>query len=191
MSRRILDLPLDSEPVVGQWYRVPCARVRSVDGKSRWLPVMGRAHEDTDLAPYLTEHWHYDVRFLSDRCVQSVAGSWCTPPGPAVYALGIVMYLDAVRGLSVLPRRCYRRMPDQRDGLCHRLEPRYTDVVLATEAGRFSSGCRTCPHRGQPLGNLPVDEEGCVVCPGHGLKWSLVTGRLVSRVRARDERTGA
>ena len=32
--------------------------------------------------------------------------------------------------------------------------------------------------RGVPLGNLPRDDQGRVVCPAHGLRWDLGTGRL-------------
>jgi hypothetical protein len=30
--------------------------------------------------------------------------------------------------------------------------------------------CRICPHRGTPLSSLPVDGDGGVVCPAHGLR---------------------
>lgn len=43
--------------------------------------------------------------------------------------------------------------------------------------------CRTCPHRGTPLMSIPVDGDGGVVCPAHGLRWSKATGLLMPRPR--------
>lgn len=41
------------------------------------------------------------------------------------------------------------------------------------DAVRFST---VCPHRGGPLDDAPV-EDGCVVCPWHGYRFDLRTGR--------------
>ena len=41
--------------------------------------------------------------------------------------------------------------------------------------------CRTCPHRGMPLTGQPVDTDGGVVCPAHGLRWSRKDGSLMRR----------
>ena len=38
-----------------------------------------------------------------------------------------------------------------------------------------------CYGRGFRLAGLPVQPDGTVVCPGHGLRWHLNTGRLVPR----------
>jgi hypothetical protein len=42
--------------------------------------------------------------------------------------------------------------------------------------------CHTCPHKGMPLDGMPIDAEGRVVCPGHGLRWNLKTGKLSPRL---------
>lgn len=34
-----------------------------------------------------------------------------------------------------------------------------------------------CPHWGGPLGDVAVDDEGCVTCPWHGYRFDLRTGR--------------
>lgn len=39
-----------------------------------------------------------------------------------------------------------------------------------------------CPHRGISCRGVIAESDGGVVCPGHGLKWNLETGQLVSRV---------
>lgn len=54
------------------------------------------------------------------------------------------------------------------------LERAYESVKLPS--------CLKCPHRGMSLKNLPQDEHGNVVCNGHGLKFNLKTGEMVSRL---------
>lgn len=57
------------------------------------------------------------------------------------------------------------------------LEEQFKDVKLK---------CKTCPHRGMSLEQLPVAVDGTVVCNGHGLKWHLETGSMVPRKEVED-----
>jgi hypothetical protein len=51
---------------------------------------------------------------------------------------------------------------------------------------RLDLGCMKCPHRGTDLRNLPPRPDGTVMCPAHGLVFSLATGELVPRTEAAD-----
>ena len=41
--------------------------------------------------------------------------------------------------------------------------------------------CGKCPHRGFPLESLPKDENGHVICNGHGLKIDMNKREVVTR----------
>jgi nitrite reductase/ring-hydroxylating ferredoxin subunit len=72
---------------------------------------------------------------------------------------------------------------------------RQTEVGAATEltpgtvrgAGRYAVGnadgelfavTRRCRHLGADLSNGSVDPEGCLVCPWHGARYDVATGRM-------------
>ena len=167
-------------PVVGRYYLVPCVKVVGWK-RDEWWPVIGVVHEDYDHLQVRGWHYHYDFRFVSERLYRShnhrpIDG----------LAMGTVLAADSRDWATYFPvhaegevdelrRRCYRQMPEFTPGLCRRLEPVYKHA-------RVNPVCARCPHRGLPLSGLPVDEEGNVVCSGHGLKWNLETGKLVSRL---------
>ncbi|RYG96455.1 MAG: hypothetical protein EON58_12050, partial [Alphaproteobacteria bacterium] len=45
-----------------------------------------------------------------------------------------------------------------------------------------------CPHKGISLASVPVI-DGCIDCPGHGLRFDAKTGEIVSRYADLDEAT--
>lgn len=59
---------------------------------------------------------------------------------------------------------------------------------MVTGAGRYAVGnangelfavTRRCRHLHADLGNGTIDEAGCLVCPWHGSKYDVRTGRMV------------
>lgn len=163
---------LTTEPVVGTLYLVPCVPgVVAMVGYD-WMPVLLPAHADAELnVP--EEHYHFDRRFMP-----------LYPRGPNAdekYNRGQSTSVLLAAGVDVFWRRmrCNRRMAD------FPFNEQVVPVVEKMVAGmRLQPGCLTCPHRGVSLANLPVDEDGCVVCPGHGLRWHLESGLLVPRTAA-------
>lgn len=51
-------------------------------------------------------------------------------------------------------------------------------VLVSRRAGRLAAIANTCTHRGGPLDEGEF-EDGCVVCPWHGSKFSLADGSIV------------
>lgn len=162
------------EPVVGRFYLVPCAWVVLLRA---WWPVIGPWHEDADLGVE-DEHFHYDVRFLSERQLSCPAertmarvhtgrtgAGWESDDCPVPKGQPAVEY-RRMKMKRVMPEFPYS--PD----FAEKVERAFLETRLV---------CKVCPHRGMSLEGLPVDELGRVVCNGHGLRWNLKTGRLSPR----------
>jgi len=87
----------------------------------------------------------------------------------------LVSYDDPLGPVVYRRRKCRREMPIHPEAeLCSwlrnmKLPDAYQDHVLGADM--------ICPHKGASLKGLPVD-DGCVVCPLHGLRWNLQTRRL-------------
>lgn len=171
---------------IGRSYRVPCAEFVMPDrsGKTLTVPVIGPLHEDAAYIGLKPQHYHVDLRFMSDRQVSLYALdlSWTHAVFPdAILAMIHPMCVDMPEyyrhlkstELTVRRRRCYREMPEfpgDKAGYMKALQEGYRTARLDPEAP-------VCPHRGMPLSGLPSC-DGLVVCPGHGLRWNLATGRI-------------
>lgn len=170
-------------PEVGRRYLVPCG-LAIISGKCYSMPLNGPQHADPEIG-LEQEHWHYDLRFISDGFARQVLSRHYDDPG-----LWLIHIALELRGeVTDQPRKCQRLMPEfplvnphtgKPSMLAERLEPRYRDV-------RLKPDCRVCPHRGISLGGLPSDAEGRVVCPGHGLRWNLRTGEMCPRIEGGTE----
>lgn len=171
---------LDDEPRIGQRYRVPCVTLVNDHGGECpwWVPIIGPRHDDSDLGVEF-QHWHQDWRFISNTLLQRVwheyeddySDEWQWHQATHRHVVS-----HHVRGPEDRVKVCYRRMIPHPDifPLRRGLEDRWKGHVL-------KGGCKVCPHRGMPLNGLPVDKDGGVICPGHGLKWHAETGALLSR----------
>jgi hypothetical protein len=198
--KRIIDV---EEPQVGERYLVPVVRELRVGPRGLrivgdlWVPVIGPLHDDTEIIGLPARHWHVDFRFAGARVLLRMAT--IRPPITADGDDDLVEKCmtrvitddpewtwagreDGERALTML--RPGRGMPfhnprddDRTQPLMwlRPLEAAYYDARLPAD------GCRACPHRGLPLRGQPVDEEGGVTCPGHGLRWHAVTGRHMPR----------
>jgi hypothetical protein len=171
----------DDDPQVGQFRMVPCVKLWRYWyglGPGAWLPVIGPEHEDAEIINFPDHHWHIDWRFVPKIFFESALGSR-REQRPA-FLHGIV--ITAMHTATVTP--VARRMRMKRPMPAHavqnyrrsvpwmkKLEAKFKDVVMK---------CRTCPHRGLPLGSV-TDGKGNYVCTGHGLKWNARNGRLIAR----------
>ena len=174
---------LTEPPTPGVRYRVPMVWIERGDLPAGWWPVTGPQHEDKEHINFEHQHWHPDLRFLTEWqliCLTQLSTfqTWelnheGTEGTYRAHSRAILaMY---VRQLVVRPRLCRRVQP---------VYPRFRvgwywlPTLEAAFKDRAVKDCLRCPHRGVPLGNLPRDRHGRVVCPAHGLRWNLRTGRL-------------
>lgn len=174
---------IEGEPLVGKFYLVPCV----LDAYMDWIPILGPEHDDKEYIGLDHLHYHRDLRFLCDQEIADIfargirgEAPHCAPEEFAMTSIMVTKYLASA--VVEKKRKCRRTMPDFPINVrgfpqltwFPGLEAAYKDALL--------SSCLRCPHRGMPLKNLPKDEQGNVVCNGHGLKWNLETGKLVSRL---------
>lgn len=174
------ELRSPAEVEVDTIYTVPCVPVLdTLRNHTRWVPVLLPSHADPELgAPY--DHYHFDFRFCDERLLKflrvSARGGHVLPAVPG--------WGHVVQG-SPRPRGClcvrkHSRFPvvsgEHAGARFRRLEDQWSEHTLP-------SGCRTCPHKGMPLdaGKVCGSRGQSRVCPGHGLRWNLETGRLERR----------
>ena len=50
--------------------------------------------------------------------------------------------------------------------------------VVGNTGGELFAVTRRCRHLGADLANGSVDREGCLVCPWHGARYDVTTGRM-------------
>lgn len=174
----------EGELVIGRLYLVPTAYGPL---GSRWddYPVLGPKHEDKEIIGFKWDHYHYDFRFFNGRQWDYIVKLTTRTNGksyPHAWVMSERLDINppVIPGEVIYRRRKYRRaMPEfTTEGLEMKswrgwlpaLEAAYTNATL--KPGLI------CPHRGSSLRGLPVDEEGCVVCPLHGLRWHIESGKL-------------
>lgn len=156
---------------IGKFYRVPVVFGVVYSYAPRWLPALGPKHEDAAIIGFRDQHYHIDWRFAPEALLK--LGSRFGSP------LGIVLHEGRANpdglGRPELRRiKCKRLMPEfprHRAGWVERLE-------RAHSACKLKPGM-VCPHRGIPLDTLPVVND-VVTCPGHGLRWHVRAGELVT-----------
>jgi len=175
---------LEEPPTPGVRYLVPLVWVENGDLPTGWWPVTGPQHEDKEHINFEPQHWHPDLRFLTEgqlRCLTELYSSFRTEE---LYSEGSEGTYRA-HAHAILAQFVRRHVVRPR--LCRRLQPVYPRFRMgfywlqnleAAYLDRELKGCLRCPHRGVSLSNLPRDRQGRVVCPAHGLRWDLKTGRL-------------
>jgi len=160
---------LKSEPIVGKFYLVPC-----VTGQHFVNPIIPVWHSDVEIG-IEAEHYHMDVRFLSDKELESYAAKYAKRYTRAMDRMGHIVKSNWPddHTFEWKRRKCYRTMPEM---------PRviHFDVLEKKYIGKKVL-CGKCPHRGFPVESLPKDEKGFVICNGHGLKIDTNKGEVVKR----------
>ena len=180
---------LKEEPIVGRYYLVPCVRVDRQAGMtggfpSGMWPVIGPLHDDLDDLDFHPRHWHLDCRFLTASQFDNVTIHGMNEKR----VFGMVLCKTGFYGQRGVPipgigdrtelvrRRCSRKQieyPRQRIQGFTTMQERFSDATVR---------CGRCPHRNLPLMSMPrIEGTDDVICPGHGLRFNLTTGRLVKQ----------
>lgn len=190
-------------PVVGQVYLVPCVFIAGPPGSRKqlrdgtgpkgcegmlpgWWPVIGPQHEDAAIFEFPHQHWHLDLRFLGK--VQVANRMFGREEGTEAERAARLLSRPltnhgALPAPEYRPRRCMREQPDWNDFLAATHRTRRPDNMAKLDRvtaikGQTLKTCMVCPHRGLPLGSMPVI-NGVITCPGHGLRWRADTGEVV------------
>jgi len=185
------------EFVIGQRYDRPCVRAAWWSAvEIEWVPIIGPRHEDQEFIGVKPQHFHVDYRFVPKRQrdgdeegpavyrpsvptifrrpVNVVSPLWPTAPSSIdIDELG--RYPDLPVSSWYQVRRFtytgpYPAYPFDRPQWLHGLYEAY-------RRRRLKPGM-VCPHRGADLTGMVLDEEGCVTCPLHGLRWNATTGKI-------------
>lgn len=53
------------------------------------------------------------------------------------------------------------------------------DYAVGNRDGEYFAVTRRCRHLGADLANGTIDADGCLVCPWHGARYDVNTGRMV------------
>lgn len=53
------------------------------------------------------------------------------------------------------------------------------EYVVGNHDGEYFAVTRRCRHLGADLAKGSVDDDGCLVCPWHGARYDVATGRMV------------
>ena len=67
---------------------------------------------------------------------------------------------------------------DLPEGRMRRVVAGGVDVLLVRQAGVLHALANRCNHRGGPLDEGTLDDDGCVTCPWHGSRFALADGDL-------------
>lgn len=165
---------------VGLYYMVPHMHVAADMRvgwvpRNGWVPVIGPRHTDVEHIGIASEHYHVDWRFVGAAEFEFARSGRVGSP------LGHVLSSCIARGdlgadSPVLKRRlCRREMPAFPRRL---LDKRFGALESAHRCLRPKPG-GICSHRGIDLRPF-AQPDGTAICPGHGLRWNLASGELVS-----------
>lgn len=167
-------------PVVGRFYLVPGVTHRFAD-RDGWFPVMGAKHEDKEHIGFAHYHYHPDWRFMPDW-----AWEYYTDIGEQRAFGRPLCHGHPGAPHDILPfgpveyrrRRC-RRAPPENTIFAVQPGGRALHRAWAGKDARPGPHGWICPHRGTALGSVPVNPDGTVTCPLHGLKFCAKTGKSV------------
>lgn len=166
---------------VGRFYSVPTVYGLFGYKYDDW-PVLGPMHDDIEVIGFPHVHYHYDFRFFNDRQWSfALRYTWGGSPH------GMVMshnpdHPETKPGAVVFRRRkCSREYPEfprekALPGWLPKLEEKYWAATVKDWI---------CPHKGASLRGLPMDKDGCITCPLHGLRWDIESGQLANAAATR------
>ena len=190
---------------IGRYYRIPHVRARWPGASRRkawWIPVLGPLHEDREIIGFMDVHWHVDYRFLPTAVRKrlrdlKVHPAWDVFDTPVTKVVPVGWSEHHGRKVGYLPEgqppETYMRDRRVKCKADYPADP-FAEVASwfadleAAYADRSLKAGLICPHRGADLSTFTPDEEGCVTCPLHGLRWHIETGKLVRRAKPADER---
>jgi hypothetical protein len=179
----VVEPQFEGELVVGRFYMVPTVYGPLVSRMGIW-PVLGPKHEDSEIIDFKWEHYHYDWRFFSQKDYEYI----CRQLGrdtPFGYVMSerpditrAPVEIRELRPVIYRRRKCQRLMPEFPRSLAFAKKAAWLPKLEAAYRDQRLKPGLICPHRGASLRGLPVTDN-CVVCPLHGLRWNIETGKLV------------
>lgn len=173
MPERIEDLR--GPPVVGRLYEVTTVAARWLHWKREWV-VLGPRHRDLDYFPDVPRHYHFDFRFMPAELFERFA-NWVGRDITSAAVLAGSPYSDLGPETRRI-RKCRRELPayNMHDNpIIGRIRRDYA----GRQAPSDGAGGWLCPHRRLPLAGLPVESDGAVTCPLHGLRICAGSGRVL------------
>lgn len=179
---------LDHPPIVGTRYFVPTV-LYPWHGKVEAWPVMGPKHTDAEHIGFHQEHYHVDLRFLSDAQIRRIERLAHHKDIETIVASAPLATLDAAGKERPHPEPVLKRLACRRSGHDY---PAYgareqrglrklAEAYAGRRCGRNAQGALVCPHKGFVLASLEPDPRGRVVCPLHGLEIDTGSGVVVGR----------
>lgn len=146
---------------IGKRYNLPCVKMQ-VGKRFFWFVIL-----DSHLGEISGEwHRHIDIRFTSNYVLEKFLGMFRSD----VVATG--MNQDIVNRRMVCK---HEYVPIQHRGP-H--TSRFNKLLGLCQGMRLDTSTMKCPHQGCDLSKL--EGPTSVVCPCHGLEWSLEDGSLIS-----------
>lgn len=187
---------LNESPRVGKFYLVKCIKLNQNGiecfGKE-WVPIIGPKHDDEGPVNFPYNHYHIDWRFIygladykRDIRGDSITGYEfarviCLPGN------GISEYSIHASGLEIeyKTRKCARVYGGDYN---FPVSTANGEVRFLKTLEKEFKGCKLkaghiCPHKGINLSSIAPDENGLIVCPGHGLAFNSKTLTQTKRPR--------
>lgn len=146
---------------IGQRYTLPCIKT-PIGKRFFWFVIL-----DSHLGEISGEwHRHIDIRFTSDYVLEKILGMFRSD----VVATG--MNEDIVNHRMVCKHE-YVPIQHHAD-----IDPsRFNKLQEICQGMKLDTSTMKCPHQGCDLSKL--QGQTSVICPCHGLEWSLEDGSLI------------
>lgn len=171
---------LQTAPVVGESYMVPCVLIREFNGHEPFhLPVFGDWHNDKDFGQNDFDHYHIDTRFVTEQELEwfNLSGALNIQYLSGVCAINVTTMRD--RGVyedaKEIPRVCLRELGQSTTFSIHENGVlKNLSKQLMQKNFKLDDKCRVCPHKGTSLqGISPVN--GVILCPVHAMRFDAKT----------------
>jgi len=196
-GKRRLDPAAETLLGAGLLAAVPTAEAGATD----WMHSEGAAQPVglTHALLNLASLPFFALSLLARLLGRRTLGRWLTLPGLALAGaagyLGGELAYDLRMGMNHAPRPHLPTeftpvLPDDHlpEGRPVRVQVGDTPVVLVRQAERVHAIVATCAHLGGPLNEGHI-EDGAIVCPWHGSRYSLEDGRLLNGPSVYDQPT--
>ncbi len=182
---------LDKPPLVGSRYIVPTV-FHPWFGRVEAWPVMGPKHTDAEHIGFHQEHYHVDIRFLSEAQVRRIERLSHRMTIETIVASAPLATMGPSGKEQPHPDPIPKRLTCRRSGHDYpvygaRRQPglrKLAEAYAGRKCGRNAEGALVCPHKGFVLASLEPDEQGRVVCPLHGLEIDACSGAVVGKANA-------
>jgi Rieske [2Fe-2S] domain len=199
---------LTAPPVIGKNYLVRCLKMDGLAASFypgiEWMPIIGDLHEDSNIIDFNYWHYHIDFRFVPKDSFGLLTQHTLHPEKTGFHFSKVMI----VKGENLNPKT----NQSERDQVCHSASGliEYRKLKCKRVMGEFPAmypnlfkepievrfmrklqnaykGCKLkkdhyCPHKRFNLSSIPANENGIIVCPGHGLAFDKETRKQIDRI---------